>query len=264
MTLDLAQFQMGVEDALIEKHSAIIESGVNENILPFLAGQKKWKYVLTPEGLRLSDGDRVYGFALPDPALAEMKEIAKLDDVGLHEFEKDKLTGGTAQIHRASPDNIYLTLADGTLNPTFTLEHSNGKNWKYLPSKKLIERKRADQAAQAIPQVNPEALLEGAADQIKAAAFGPELDLNQANDLVQRGLGFGKNVINGLGSYPALVTLGGLLAGKKISDLRKATNPEYLQEVQMNPGKRFNREIALPLLGGAAIAGGAHLLKGAI
>lgn len=263
MTLDLTQFQMGVEDMLIEKSAAIIESNVNENILPFLAGQRKWKYVLTPEGLRLSDGERVYGFALPDPAIAEMQEVAKLDDVGLHEFEKDKLAGGTAQIHRASPDNIYLTLADGTLNPTFTLEHSSGKNWKYLPSKKLIERKRVAQPPQPLPQVDPEALLHSAT-QTKVAGFTADLDLNQANDLVQRGLGLGKNVIDQVGSYPALVTLGGLLAGKKISDLRKATNPEYMQEMQLRPGKRFNREIALPLLGGAALAGGASLLKGVI
>lgn len=263
MTLDLAQFQMGVEDALIEKNAAIIESGVNENILPFLTGQRKWRYVLTQEGLRLSDGERVYGFALPDPSLGEMSEVAKLDDVGLHEFEKDKISGGTAQVHRASPDNIYLTLADGRANPTFTLEHSSGRNWRYLPSKKLIERKaQILQPAVEVPEVNPEALLESVAAPIKTADFSMGWDLNQANDFVQGGLGIGKKLIDMKATYPALLTLGGVLAGKKMSDFRKSVSPEYAEMLAAQPGKRWNRELGLPLLSGLAAATGASLLKG--
>lgn len=263
MKLDLTQFQMGVEDMLIEKSAAIIESSVNENILPFLTGQRKWRYVLTQEGLRLSDGERVYGFALPDPSLGEMSEVAKLDDVGLHEFEKDKISGGTAQVHRASPDNIYLTLADGRANPTFTLEHSSGKNWRYLPSKKLIERKA--QMLQPTPEsleVNPEALLAGAETSIKTADFSMHWDLNQANNFVQEGLGLGKKLVDFKAAYPALLTLGGVLAGKKMSDFRKAVNPEYAEMLATQPGKRWNRELGFPLLGGLAAAAGASLMKG--
>jgi hypothetical protein len=254
---------MGVEDALIEKHSAIIESNVNENILPFLTGQKKWKYVQTQEGLRLSDGERVYGFALPDPSIGEMLEVAKLEDIPLHDFEKDRVASGTAQIHRASPDNIYLTLADGRANPTFTLEHSSGKNWKYLPSKKLIERKRQIlEPVTKLPEVDTEALLQGATDQIKTADFSLGLDLNQANEFVQDGLGLGKKLVDMKAAYPALLTLGGVLAGKKFSDFRQAVSPAYAEMLATQPGKRVNRELGFPLLSGLTAATGATLLKG--
>ena len=95
---------MGALDQLDEKIATVIESDLNENILPFISAQKKWNYGLYPEGLRLHDGERVFGFSLPDPALAEMTEVAKLDDIPIHDFGRGKISGGTAQVHRASPD----------------------------------------------------------------------------------------------------------------------------------------------------------------
>jgi len=266
MNLNLEQFQMGVEDLLDEKRAAVIESALNENILPFLEGQKKWTYGLYPEGLRVHDGERVYGFALPDPAIAEMLEVAKLEDIALHEFEKNKLSGGTAQIHRASPDSVYMTLADGRTNPTFTLEHSSGKNWKYLPSKKLIARKKmqaAEQAPTEIPAVDPASLLAAAQDQaqVKQADLSLNMDLDQLNDLAQKGLGIGKNLLDFKTSHPMLLTLGGMYGAKKFSDLRKAISPEYAAMLAQNPGKRFNREIGSPLLSGLGLAAGLNMLK---
>jgi hypothetical protein len=271
MTLDLEQFKMGVLDQLDEKRATVIESTLNENILPFISGQRKWNYGIYPEGLRLHDGERVFGFSLPDPTLSEMVEVAKLEDIPLQDFDKNKLSGGTAQVHRASPDSIYLTLADGRVNPTFTLEHHSNRNWKYLPSKKLIARKKALEeaaAAQAAPPtqiagVNPEALLDAARAHVKQAgdALSMNLDLDQANELLQKGLNFGKGLIDFKATHPLLLTLGGMYGAKKMSEMRQAASPAYAQMLAISPGKRFNREIGIPLLSGLGLTGAATLLK---
>ena len=307
MTLDLTQFQMGVEDLLDEKRAGIIGTNTSENILPYLSGQKKWKYVLTSEGLKLSDGDRVYGFGLPNPSIAEMTEVPKLDDVTIRDFEHGKLSGGTAQVHRASPDSIYLTLSDGRLNPTFSLEHSKDKTWKYLPSKKLISRKVEKAPSNEIKAVSPEALLAGAEEAMQKAAvikkedgvyklYTKDLkkvlgthssrlkaikqeyaiqksqekianamslnwDANQANNALQGGLNFGKQLLNTAADHPILATLGGLYAAKKISNIRKATSSAYQNLAATKPKKLLNREFTLPLLAGLAGSGLANTFK---
>jgi hypothetical protein len=262
MTLDLTQFQMGVEDLLDEKRAGIIGTNTSENILPYLSGQKKWKYVLTSEGLKLSDGDKVYGFGLPNPSIAEMTEVPKLDDVTIRDFEHGKLSGGTAQVHRATPDNIYLTLSDGRLNPTFSLEHSKDKTWKYLPSKKLISRKAEKAPSNEIKAVAPEALLAGAEEAMqKEALLSLNWDASQANEALHGGLNFGKQLLNTAADHPMLATLGGLYAAKKISNIRKATSAEYQNLAATKPKKLLNREFTLPLLAGLAGSGLANTFK---
>lgn len=200
MNLDIESFSLGVVDRLREKQavSNIFDLGMNENILPTFHGQKNWRYVQTPEGLKLSDGDRVYGFDLRDFG-AETSRVQKMDDVPLLDFEHGKIGGGTAQIHRSSPDSLYLTLANGRDNPTFRLEHDEGKSWKYIPSKKMIKRleqlrTHGDQKgpSDVSPKIDQSAFLQGAVDQIKTAGVGSflfgEKGLKSIADPNNRGL----------------------------------------------------------------------------
>lgn len=160
---------------------------VNENILPSLSGQAKWKYARTKDGLKLSDGNLVYGFSgFPEEYPAEDTRISRGEDDNILNFDKDALSKGTAQIHRASPDNIYMTLANGADNPTFMLQHEEGKNWRYSPSKKFLEKLK--KVKSALPKehqhteseatfndstlLDPSALLDGMRDQVKAAGVG--------------------------------------------------------------------------------------------
>ena len=180
MNLDIEAFSLGIVDRLRDKHAAsnIFDLGMNENILPTFHGQKNWRYVQTPEGLRLSDGEKVYGFDLKDFG-GETGRVQKMDDIPLLDFERDKTLGGTAQIHRSSPDSLYLTLANGRDNPTFRLEHDEGKSWKYIPSKKMIKRleqlrTHGDQKgpSDVSPKIDQEAFMQGAMDQMKTASVG--------------------------------------------------------------------------------------------
>ena len=114
---------------------------VNENIIPSLSGQTKWKYARTKDGLKLSDGNLVYSFGgFPEEYPGEDHRVSRVADDNILDFEKDSISKGTAQIHRASPDNIYMTLANGADNPTFMLQHEGGKDWRYSPSKKFLQK----------------------------------------------------------------------------------------------------------------------------
>ena len=160
---------------------------VNENILPSLSGQAKWKYVRTKDGLKLSDGNLMYSFGgFPEEYPTEDTRISRGVDDNILDFEKDAISKGTAQIHRASPDNIYMTLANGGENPTFMLQHESGKNWRYSPGKKFLEKlqkikknifpdsketpQAKEQSYQDSTLLDPSSLFDGAKDQLKQAA----------------------------------------------------------------------------------------------
>ena len=267
MDLDLAAFSLGFSDRLSEKkaHSTnFLDNAINENILPSIQSQTNWKYVQTPEGLRLSDGNKVYGFGLRDFG-GELSRVPKLDDTSILDFENGKLSGGTAQIHRSSPDSIYMTLANGRENPTFVLEHDEGKDWKYLPSKKMIKRLKSVAAPQGevIPQVSPEALLSGAQAEFKAASVADNLKADsgllgspaQANEMLWNGIQGGKELLQRAHNNPGLVIGGTVLGGLLLNQLRKKVNPAHAQNMADNPRKDFNRSIGIPLLAGAGIVG---------
>jgi hypothetical protein len=157
---------------------------VNENILPSLASQAKWKYVRTKDGLKLSDGNLVYSFGgFPESYPSEDAMISRLADDNILDFEKDHVSKGTAQIHRSSPDNIYMTLADGSQNPTFMLQHETGQNWRYSPSKKFLQKLKALEQPKEDQNVtvDPASLLAGASDIVKEASLA-------AHDLIQMGV----------------------------------------------------------------------------
>ena len=199
MKLDIDAFAQGAWDRLGEKRagSNLFDALINENILPSFNGQRKWKYVNAPEGLRLSDGDKVYSFGLKDFD-GEVGRVPKLDDIPLHDFEHGTAGSGTAQIHRSSPDSLYLTLADGRDNPTFRLEHEEGKDWKYIPSKKMLARLNQLKTHEGEgpgevgnPRVDVDSLMHGGLAGLKTAGVGSFLfggGLKTIGDPTQRGL----------------------------------------------------------------------------
>ena len=186
LEINIPAFALGVAEELekrsfLEKYAFDVSSmPLNENIIPTLKGQTKWKYVRTKDGLKLTDGNLVYSFGgFPDEYPSEDARVSRAGDDNILNFENDALQKGTAQIHRSSPDNIYMTLADGRKNPTFMLQHEEGKNWRYSPSKKFLKKLQAIQAT--LPQnqpenvmIDPTALADGAAEQLKTAF---EMDL---------------------------------------------------------------------------------------
>jgi hypothetical protein len=184
MYLHLDSFIAGVVQGL--KKEAGVDMGampINENILPNISSQAKWRYVKTKDGLRLTDGNHVYTFGIPEEYPQESSRVLRMNDENLLNFEADALSKGTAQIHRASPDNIYLTLADGEKNPTFALQHETEKQWRYTPSKKFVEKLRASGAPVSAPSslsetekshagenltlISPESLLDGGKDELR-------------------------------------------------------------------------------------------------
>jgi hypothetical protein len=141
-SLELDAFTLGVQEELANKYAG--ELPTNENLLPSSNKQLRWKYVRTKDGLKLSDGNLVYHFGgFPDHYSEDDHRVHRGDDDSILNFEKDHLSKGTAQIHRSSPDNVYMTLANGQHNPTFMLQHEGGKHWRYSPSKKFVEKLKA-------------------------------------------------------------------------------------------------------------------------
>jgi hypothetical protein len=189
-------------------------------ILPTISNQTKWKYVRTKNGLKLTDGNLVYSFGgMPEEFPAEDTRISRLADDNILDFDKGAINKGTAQIHRASPDNIYMTLANGAHNPTFMLQHEAGKNWRYSPSKKFIQKLKAlQQAANISPtheniSVDPAALVDGATDTVKQAIENPYLgagmfDAQSMADTLNNAAGKAGDALSWMGNHPLATGLG--------------------------------------------------------
>jgi hypothetical protein len=256
MNLDLHAFALGVISGL-EKSAeigSVLGSHMGENILPTFEGQRKWKYRETPEGLRLSDGNHVWSFGIHGFG-GEVSKVPRIPDVGILDFERGG-KGGTAQVHRSSPDSVYLTLHNGRENPTFYLEHQEGQNWRYIPGKRLRKMLASQPQASSIP-VDPESLLEGA----EKMAFDMGLGANDMNNLLWKGVGLGKGLLSGAAAHP-LLTIGGVLGGGLLlHGLRKRTNPQYRMESMMDPSKEVQNGVALPLLVGGGLVGIGNSLK---
>lgn len=158
LKLHLDHFCAGVVQGLKTAEGMDINSmPMNENIIPNISSQAKWRYVRTRDGLKLTDGNLVYTFGMPESYPAEDSKVQRISDDNILNFDNDAVSRGTAQIHRAAPDNIYLTLADGSQNPTFALQHESEKQWRYIPSKKFTQKLKASNqpAAPAAPEESP-------------------------------------------------------------------------------------------------------------
>lgn len=245
---------------------------VNENIFPSLGSQAKWKYARTKDGLKLSDGNLVYSFGgFPEHYPSEDVKVSRAADDNILNFENDALSKGTAQIHRSSPDNVYMTLADGSHNPTFMLQHEEGKTWRYTPSKKFVEKLKKLQPLKEVSSVSenkapeeaeepayyadstlldPASLFAGARDAAKTASFAPEhgaFDSESAaamlKGLVHRGQDAFGRYADYVGEHPAASAIGTYAALKGVDALRTLANPERDMERVLNPRVRTRREL---------------------
>lgn len=244
---------------------------VNENILPSITNQARWKYVRTKDGLRLSDGNLMYSFGLPSEYPKEDTRISRLADDNILNFENDALSKGTAQIHRSSPDNVYMTLADGSQNPTFMLQHEEGKNWRYSPSKKFLAKLNAVKAS--LPReesserpeeiksrtdstlIDPESFMLGA----KEAMLSLDMDSDELAGAIKNiGGGMG-DVIAGIPSHPGTTMLAGAMTGMGVNALRRKIDPSLELREKTDPRERRKRILypaaaaALPLIAGGML-----------
>jgi hypothetical protein len=284
MCVYMPAFYLGVKEQLekasmfLDKEALDISSmPVNENILPTLDRQAKWKYVRTKDGLKLSDGNLVYSFGgFPEEYSSEDSRISRLSEDNILDFEKDAIGKGTAQIHRSSPDNVYMTLSDGRQNPTFMLQHEEGKNWRYSPSKKFIEKLKAleerlkpeigDLSESAdtespVTTLDTSSLTEGANDHMKQAF---EMDADSASEALKSILhgaqNFGETFIASHASKPITSLVGGYAASKGLSKLLDKAYPDRIMNRAMNPAARTSHEI-YSILPSAAVTLGSMALK---
>lgn len=250
---------------------------LNENILPTIENQAKWRYARTKDALKLSDGNLVYSFSgFPEQFPSEDFRVSRSKDDNILDFEKDLQGKGTAQIHRSSPDNIYVTLADGSQNPTFMLQHEEGQNWRYSPSKKFVEKlKKLYQEQPKSPSsqvsenkpieeeishsdallIDPDALFSGGLDTAKKASIGPSegpFDSESAAEflkgLVDKTKNIATNYIDYNAKYPINSTLGRYAVLKGVDALRGVMNPDREMERALDPKIRVRREL-LPIAG---------------
>lgn len=106
------------------------------SILPSIDKQTKWQYAKTNDTLQLKSKDEVFEFELPDPT--DVTDIINVQQrkADPSKFGENANRQGTAQIHRANPGMIYMTLQEGTKNPTFSLVHKEKDIWKFIPKSK--------------------------------------------------------------------------------------------------------------------------------
>lgn len=269
-------FYLGVAEEL-EKYADTSMSAmpVNENILPTITNQAKWKYVRTKDGLKLTDGNLVYSFGgLPEQYPAEDAPVTRTDQDNSLNFEHDAVSKGTAQIHRAGPDNIYMTLTDGSMNPTFMLQHEKDKQWRYTPAKKFLQKLKTLQES-ALPQqreeastvaLDPAALMAGASDTIKSADesyfHDGSMDATSLARLV-KDLRYGagdylQNKAHSIAAHPTTSLLQSYAISKSLHALKDMRDPESAELRKMDPAARARHELlpigeaALPVLASMA------------
>lgn len=243
MDLYFSEFITGLMDKLNTKTAENIFDTANDtSIFPTINNQTKWTFARLPSRIHLSDGNNVHVFdVLGNESLDEDFPLRKVKDCAFNEFKKDCNYSGTAQIHRANPGMIYLTLHDGKCNPTYTFKHVSEDNWRAIPKKKSTE---------APHKVDKEAFLKGLEQ--KVADFG---------DIADSGLkgiewlrSHGTNALMALGKNP-LQTAGAGLLGGALYDIGKRTlynTPE--ENEQEGTGDRLMRYIApTALLGGTGM-----------
>jgi hypothetical protein len=265
--LDIAAFTLGVREELAKRAQFTLDSmPTNENILPTIDRQVKWRYVRTKDGLKLTDGNLVYSFGLPSEFPAEDTPVSRLEDDNILDFERDVVAKGTAQIHRSSPDSVYMTLADGSQNPTFSITHEQGKQWRYSPAKRFLEKLRAiqpeqqavqpDQSAQEVQSehsarnaesilIDPESLIAGGQDKVKTAFFDAAGAINGADiaGMMTSGANSLKDLVAWKASAPLLSFGAGYAGASVLGHVRDALNPGRVTQRKMNPGLMRNHDL---------------------
>jgi len=161
MELHLDGFAAGMLDyfsKVASEGSATFDSP-HTSFFPMLQSQASWQYSRKGDTLHLHDGQHVFSFRVPKD-MPESFPSERLQDSNHSEFLGEADEKGVAQIHRADPGSIYLTLQDGKSNPTFTLQHQHGSTWKGIPKQRLLKMIKEHQ--NHVVNVDPEQLIEGA------------------------------------------------------------------------------------------------------
>jgi hypothetical protein len=164
--------------------------------------------------LHLHDGHNTFSFKYPENMADEDVPSERLPDSNKFEFEHLAHEKGTAQVHRADPGSIYITLQDGRNNPTFTLQHQSGSQWKIIPKKRL---KKILPETTSTEEVNPASVLEGAvkeADAWDAASSISGKALDMGGDALGKG-------IQAVGQHPLLAAGGTLASALALNELSK-------------------------------------------
>lgn len=184
MNLYLNEFEEGFNEMIaLCKQGNVFEQG-NGNLFPTSNQQKMWQFAKGTNHLRLHDGTNVHHFNVVSGNLDGEDAELERGESSLHEFEHNAVSKGKAQVHRSDAGHAYLTIQEGTRNPTYTLRHMGGTRWKAIAKKQ-----KAKPAGPVIPNVNVE--------QFQKAAF----DLNHmagqatkrlANGMVRLGLAPGE------------------------------------------------------------------------
>lgn len=134
MNLYLSDFLRGINKGLAKNANDLFSMDTG-SIFPHLSSQAKWQFAKGPNYIHLSDGNQVHAFETHGEEQDNDFPLKKLPDVPIHEFGKDALIKGTAQIHKADPGMIYFTLQDGRNNPTYTFKHVSDNSWRAIPKK---------------------------------------------------------------------------------------------------------------------------------
>lgn len=214
----LPAFFLGVTDKLFEGSPSDSMSGkgnINGSILPTIDKQTKWKYAHGQDFLRFSDGAKVYSFELGHDLPKDSKIVDKLPEVSLSHFAKDAISTGTAQVHRAAPDSLYVTLANGSSNPTFKLDHHDGATWKYSPAKTLTKRIELASNGSKPMRLDPESILLAATSMLKKAY----LDLGGATNLLVGTGNAGTEVLKWKATHPVTSMAGAVALANTLPEM---------------------------------------------
>jgi hypothetical protein len=153
-------FMEGLKETinLFKQGENVFDMG-NSALFPNIQKQTMWRYAQGPKSLRFTDGTHVYNFDVPEQIGEEEFLANRGGDIPITDFAGEGFKTGPAQIHRADPGSMYVTIQEGYRNPTYTLRHVGGSKWKVIPKKKAASKARAmdrmqtvipDQAQQAV------------------------------------------------------------------------------------------------------------------
>ena len=141
MTLSFQDFCDGLASQLPKKANfdeqlTIPNSYTNHSgsVFPSIGAQTKWRYAKGEGKLQLHDGNVIHQFEYSNGgAFTDDFPMTKVEDISYFDFGKGLSQTGTAQVHKADPTHIYMTLHDGKSNPTLTLKQVSGSNWRASP-----------------------------------------------------------------------------------------------------------------------------------
>lgn len=262
MNIYLDEVLNGFQEAidLLKQGQNVFEMG-NEPLFPNISSQAKWKYAKGHNFIRLSDGQHVYAFNMPEGESPDNEfNINRKNNISLDKFEEGATSKGLAQIHRADPGSIYFTIQEGYRNPTYTFRHVGESKWRAIPKKKKIGKPLPVQTTQSMTGMLPgegivvggvpEAVKQGMEEEMSKHAgewdlfFGDRLARagNQlVHGLMMPGRDWAQN--SGLGAAAAGAGAGTLYhMGKKYL----YNTPEENEEEARHGGRNFLKRIVAP------------------